>query len=59
MNQDTPRVDPALEAGNRVLLADYRASHFQWQVGEGVATITLNRPERKNPARTRRGGRSG
>jgi enoyl-CoA hydratase/carnithine racemase len=45
----TPRVDPALTAGNRQLLADYKAAHFQWSVGDGVATVTLNRPERKNP----------
>ncbi len=43
------RVDPALTAGNQKLLADYSATHFQWSVNEGVATITLNRPERKNP----------
>jgi enoyl-CoA hydratase/carnithine racemase len=42
-------VDPALAAGNRKQLAGYRAEHFLWQVREGVATITLNRPERKNP----------
>ena len=43
------RVDPALAAGNRVSLAGYAARHFGWQASEGVATITLNRPERKNP----------
>ena len=46
---DTPRVDPGLAAGNRVELAGYRAQHFDWQVKAGVATVTLNRPERKNP----------
>ncbi len=30
-------------------LANYNATHFLWEVAEGVATITLNRPERKNP----------
>ncbi|MEQ8514705.1 MAG: enoyl-CoA hydratase family protein [Chromatocurvus sp.] len=30
-------------------LADYQATHFQWDASDGVATITLNRPERKNP----------
>ena len=45
----TPRIDPALLAGNRQPLALYRATHFQWQVEGGVATLTLNRPERKNP----------
>ncbi len=31
--------------------ADYRATHFHWSVSADarVATITLNRPERKNP----------
>lgn len=29
--------------------ADYTAEHFKWELEEGVATITLNRPERKNP----------
>ncbi len=29
--------------------ADYRARHFLWEVDGGIATITLNRPERKNP----------
>ena len=49
MNDSTERVDPALAAGNRKQLAGYRAEHFLWQVHDGVATITLNRPERKNP----------
>jgi DNA-binding MarR family transcriptional regulator len=42
-------VDPALLAGNRKRLAGYEAGHFVWQVESGVATLTLNRPERKNP----------
>ena len=42
-------LDPALEAGNRKTLANYAARHFEWVVDGGVATITLNRPERKNP----------
>ena len=29
--------------------AAYRAQHFLWEVHDGVATLTLNRPERKNP----------
>ena len=29
--------------------AAYRARHFLWEVAEGVGTLTLNRPERKNP----------
>jgi len=44
-----PRVDPALLAGNRRSMAGYQAAHFQWQVSGGVGTITLHRPERKNP----------
>ena len=43
------RVDPALSTGNRKALAGYCARHFEWEASEGVATITLNRPERKNP----------
>ncbi len=33
----------------RVQLANYKAAHFSWSVSGKVATITLNRPERKNP----------
>ena len=29
--------------------AAYRAEHFLWEVKDRVATVTLNRPERKNP----------
>jgi enoyl-CoA hydratase/carnithine racemase len=29
--------------------AEWRPQHFKWQVAERVATVTLNRPERKNP----------
>lgn len=42
-------IDPALLAGNRKLMAGYQARHFAWACQDGVATITLNRPERKNP----------
>ncbi|WP_374669138.1 enoyl-CoA hydratase family protein [Ramlibacter sp.] len=48
-NDAADRVDPALAAGNRKTLAGYQATHFHWQVEGGVATVTLNRPERKNP----------
>ena len=34
---------------NTITLTDYVARHFLWQVDNKVATITLNRPERKNP----------
>ena len=27
----------------------FRPEHFLWEFAEGVATVTLNRPERKNP----------
>jgi enoyl-CoA hydratase/carnithine racemase len=47
--ENPPRIEPALSAGNRRPAAAYRATHFLWHVDEGVATITLNRPERKNP----------
>ena len=29
--------------------AEWRPQHFHWEVKERVATVTLNRPERKNP----------
>ena len=35
--------------GERFSAFDYRARSFAWQVEDGVGTITLNRPERKNP----------
>jgi enoyl-CoA hydratase/carnithine racemase len=34
---------------NRTSLAKYSARNFQFEVSSAVATITLNRPERKNP----------
>ena len=45
----TAHLDPALVAGNRKSLAGYRATHFNWEAADRVATITLKRPERKNP----------
>src|SRR5262245_17708321 len=42
-------MDPALAAGNLRAMAGYRAQHFLWSLDGRVATITLNRPERKNP----------
>jgi enoyl-CoA hydratase/carnithine racemase len=47
--ESTPRVDPALAAGNRQQAAGFNATHFTWAVSEGVGHVTLNRPERKNP----------
>ena len=49
MTPTTDRIAPALLAGNRQALAGYQAAHFQWQVAAGVATLTLSRPDRKNP----------
>jgi enoyl-CoA hydratase/carnithine racemase len=35
--------------GNRKPMAAYTATHFRFEAENGVATVTLNRPERKNP----------
>jgi enoyl-CoA hydratase/carnithine racemase len=35
--------------GQRATLAAYAASHFRFEAAHGVATVTLDRPERKNP----------
>ena len=32
-----------------IALTDYLPQHFLWQVDSAVATITLNRPDKKNP----------
>jgi len=34
---------------HRSLLAGYKSKHFQYESENSVATVTLNRPERKNP----------
>jgi len=44
-----PRVDPALAAGNFKNVANYQPRHFTLGVQGEVATVTLDRPERKNP----------
>ena len=49
MSATTSQIDPALVAGNRKSFAGYAARHFAWRVADGVASITLSRPERKNP----------
>lgn len=41
--------EPQQLPGNRATLASYQASHFRFEAAGGVATLTLNRPERKNP----------
>ncbi len=33
----------------KLLAADFRPTSFQWQVDGPVATVTINRPDRKNP----------
>ncbi|MCC2960450.1 enoyl-CoA hydratase family protein [Massilia sp. IC2-278] len=43
------RGEPHALPGHRGSLAGYPAQHFQFEVEEGVATLTLDRPERKNP----------
>jgi len=42
-------LDASLQAGNRQPCAGYRAQHFGWSVQDRVGTVTLDRPERKNP----------
>ena len=44
MNDTAQRFRPA-----SVDLTDFKARHFLWHVDGKVATVTLNRPERKNP----------
>jgi len=41
--------EPHKLPGSRTSLAGYAARNFQFEVSRAVATITLNRPERKNP----------
>ncbi len=36
-------------SATKLLAAELRPRHFGWEVEGGVATVTLNRPERKNP----------
>jgi enoyl-CoA hydratase/carnithine racemase len=38
-----------LNKNTRRNFSDYQAKHFSWALDAGVATISLNRPERKNP----------
>ena len=41
--------NPAGPALQRPVLAGYQAKNFKYTVRDGVACITLDRPERKNP----------
>jgi enoyl-CoA hydratase/carnithine racemase len=41
--------EPQQLPGNRASLAAYQARHFKFASKDGVATLTLDRPERKNP----------
>ena len=41
--------EPHKLPGSRTSLAGYAARNFQFEVSRAVATVTLNRPERKNP----------
>ena len=34
---------------SNIPISEIRPKHFAWRVEDRVATITLNRPERKNP----------
>ncbi len=45
----TASLDASLRAGNRQPCAGYQARHFGWRVQDRVGTVTLDRPERKNP----------
>lgn len=46
--RDRSKEPPSLPFHGR-LLAAYEARHFKYKVKDGVAAITLDRPERKNP----------
>ena len=41
--------EASYDAGNHGSLANYQPKHFAYSVTRQVASITLNRPERKNP----------
>jgi enoyl-CoA hydratase/carnithine racemase len=41
--------EPHQLPGNRRELANYEARHFKYEAKNRVATVTLNRPDRKNP----------
>src|ERR1700741_3007211 len=41
--------DSRAASGTPDSLSGYQARHFLWSVTDRVATVTLNRPEKKNP----------
>ena len=41
--------DSGLASDTNESVSGYQAQHFLWSVAERVATLTLNRPEKKNP----------
>jgi len=45
----TEAMNGALAVGNAVSMAGYAARNFLWSVRDRVATLTLNRPDKKNP----------
>jgi enoyl-CoA hydratase/carnithine racemase len=45
----TPAMDPLLAAGNSREFATVTLRHAGWRVADAVGTITLDRPQRKNP----------
>ncbi|GMA14279.1 enoyl-CoA hydratase family protein (plasmid) [Deinococcus metallilatus] len=45
----TRPLEPLALPGHGRSFADYQPQHFQWSLSDGVGTVTLNRPERKNP----------
>ena len=45
----TRPMDPNLAPGNQRDIAGFPARHVGWTVRDNVGTVTLNRPERKNP----------
>lgn len=49
MTAPQPGSNTGLDAGTTRTMAGYNATHFAWSLNAGVATVTLNRPERKNP----------
>lgn len=49
MTEDSRSMKPLALPGHGTALAGYEARHFVWSVTGRVGTVTLNRPERRNP----------